>query len=57
MTNERIRLQITNKNPASVGAQTIHQKIDDMIACPYAEFFNTIRSEADENITQISDEK
>jgi hypothetical protein len=47
MTNERIRLQITNKNPASVGAQTIHQKIDDMIACPYAEFFNTIKLGAD----------
>jgi len=40
--NERPALQITNKNPASAGAQTNNQKNDDKIACLNAELFNSI---------------
>jgi len=44
--NERPALQITNKNPASAGAQTTNQKNDDNIACLNAELFNSITGKA-----------
>jgi len=42
----RLTPQITNKNPASAGAQTTNQKIDDEINCLNAELFNSIHPKA-----------